>query len=165
MPKGYKKDGTKLGFKKGHKLNVGVNNPNYKHGKTTGIKYCLDCRKLLSDNRNKRCLACDWVDKRKHGFHKGKNNPAWVGGFKEYPAGWRSRRFKEFVISSYKYKRQLCDKSEKKNGQRLHLHHIDYNRNNLDYRNLIPLCRSCHAKTNFNRKKWITYFEKNRCHK
>ena len=38
---------------------------------------------------------------------------------------------------------------------------IDYNKINLDPVNLISLCRSCHAKTSFNREYWQEYFQKN----
>lgn len=38
--------------------------------------------------------------------------------------------------------------------------HIDYNKHNLSPENLVTLCKSCHAKTNFNRNYWIKYFIK-----
>jgi len=34
------------------------------------------------------------------------------------------------------------------------VHHIDYNKKNNNINNLITLCKSCHPKTNFNRKYW-----------
>ena len=46
---------------------------------------------------------------------------------------------------------QLCGAPEVK----LECHHIDYNKSNNAFNNLISLCRSCHAKTNFNRMDWI----------
>lgn len=42
--------------------------------------------------------------------------------------------------------------------RRLDVHHIDYDKKNLDPSNLITLCRNCHMKTNFNREYWIKYF-------
>ena len=36
----------------------------------------------------------------------------------------------------------------------LDVHHIDYDKFNNSIINLISLCRSCHAKTNYNRKYW-----------
>lgn len=30
---------------------------------------------------------------------------------------------------------------------------------NNDEKNLITLCNSCHAKTNFNRENWIEFFK------
>ena len=32
--------------------------------------------------------------------------------------------------------------------------HIDYNKKNLEEKNLTSLCKSCHIKTNFNRYFW-----------
>ena len=43
--------------------------------------------------------------------------------------------------------------------KKLDVHHMDYNKDNLNPNNLITLCRSCHVKTNFNREYWIKYFE------
>ena len=40
----------------------------------------------------------------------------------------------------------------------LYVHHIDYDKKNLDMNNLISLCNSCHTKTNYNREYWINYF-------
>ena len=37
--------------------------------------------------------------------------------------------------------------------------HIDYDKDNLDPKNLISLCKSCHMKTNHNRAYWINYFK------
>ncbi len=39
------------------------------------------------------------------------------------------------------------------------VHHIDYDKQNCDPKNLITLCKSCHAKTNHNRNKWKKFFE------
>lgn len=41
------------------------------------------------------------------------------------------------------------------------VHHIDYNKKNNNLDNLITLCRSCHTKTNYNRKDWIKHYKLN----
>jgi len=38
-------------------------------------------------------------------------------------------------------------------------HHIDYDPDNFDEDNGICLCRSCHAKTNFDRDVWREFFQ------
>ncbi|HDY67403.1 MAG TPA: HNH endonuclease [Candidatus Scalindua sp.] len=43
--------------------------------------------------------------------------------------------------------------------EKLHIHHIDYNKQNNDFSNLISLCRSCHAQTNFSKDNWTDYFQ------
>jgi len=54
---------------------------------------------------------------------------------------------------------RICDKSEEKNGYRLDVHHFDYDKMNKDEKNLISLCHSCHKKVNFNKKKWMRFFD------
>ncbi len=41
----------------------------------------------------------------------------------------------------------------------LSVHHIDYNKKNNKRKNLITLCRTCHARTNGNRENWTEYFQ------
>ena len=63
--------------------NKGINNPNYKHGKTFN-NHCIDCNKLLGNYRSKRCYSCAKKGKNNPNFnnHKlaGKNHPNWKGG-------------------------------------------------------------------------------------
>jgi len=49
---------------------------------------------------------------------------------------------------------QLCGKTKEQNKEKLSIHHIDYNKDNCDPKNLISLCGSCHVKTNFTRDYW-----------
>lgn len=89
------------------------------------------------------------------------NNPNWRGGksFEPYPLGW-TRTFKEQVRLRDKYQCVLCGKPEVENNRRLDVHHIDYNKNNLQLDNLVSLCMSCHRQTNFHREKWQSHFDK-----
>ena len=54
---------------------------------------------------------------------------------------------------------QLCYKTEEQNGKQLDIHHVSYDKENCDPRNLLSLCHSCHMKTNVNRDKWIKIFK------
>lgn len=51
----------------------------------------------------------------------------------------------------------LCNKHESELKRRHDVHHIDYNKlqgcEGHQWK-LVPLCRSCHTKTNHNRKYW-----------
>ena len=40
----------------------------------------------------------------------------------------------------------------------LHIHHIDYDKLNCKPENLITLCHSCHAKSNYNRDYWFAFY-------
>lgn len=90
---------------------------------------------------------------------KGKNtlsaNNNWRGGisFIPYPLGW-SKTFKEQIRYRDGYKCQVCGTPETENGKKLDVHHIDYDKHNLEERNLVSLCVKCHRKTNHNRELW-----------
>ncbi len=49
-----------------------------------------------------------------------------------------------------------------KSKLKIQCHHIDYDKTNNDPSNLITLCASCHAKTNFDRLDWIMFFKSNK---
>lgn len=56
----------------------------------------------------------------------------------------------------------ICNITEEEHlivyGTCLHVHHIDYNKKNHSENNLIPLCVSCHFRTNYNRNYWQAFF-------
>jgi hypothetical protein len=88
------------------------------------------------------------------------NNPNWKGGksFEPYPLGW-TRIHKEQIRMRDNYQCKLCGIPEAECNVRLHVHHKDYDKENLKSENLISLCNSCHSKTNFRREYWISYFK------
>jgi hypothetical protein len=57
---------------------------------------------------------------------------------------------------------QMCGIPELECDTKLDCHHIDYNKKNSSLDNLLCLCKSCHTKTNFNRKYWIIHFQERR---
>ena len=65
-------------------------------------------------------------------------------------------KFKERIRNNYNNRCYLCGKTEEENGQKLDVHHVNYNKNCLCglLCEFVPLCKSCHSKTNFNRKYW-----------
>ena len=93
---------------------------------------------------------------------KGDKGSNWRGGlsFQDYSYEWtdtlrKSIRERDGFIC------QICGVHEEELGGRmkvLDVHHIDYDKHNMNPKNLIALCRNCHTKTNFNREYWINYF-------
>jgi hypothetical protein len=84
----------------------------------------------------------------------GANNPNWNGGSSYSPYCPKfNEQLKEEIRSGFNRKCFLCEKTEKDNGKRLDVHHCDYNKGQgcgLKW-NLVPLCHTCHLKTNTNR--------------
>lgn len=70
-------------------------------------------------------------------------------------------KFKERIRDRYNRVCFLCPKTEEENGQRLSVHHVNYHKNCLcdDVKcEFVPLCISCHAKTNTRRSFWERLF-------
>ncbi len=94
--------------------------------------------------------------------HEGEKSHFWKGGisFEPYPLGW-NKTFKEQIRYRDGYRCQLCGVPEIECIKKLHVHHKDYVKKNIEPSNLISLCNSCHVKTNCNREYWIRYFKTN----
>jgi len=90
----------------------------------------------------------------------GGGNYNWHGGlsFEPYTIEF-NRQLKEMIRNRDGNKCQLCEVPEMELIEKLCIHHIDYDKNNCLPSNLISLCRSCHAKVNFNRQYWQTKFQ------
>jgi len=65
-----------------------------------------------------------------------------------------------WTISNDIQLKQKCGYTIEQLGYNLAVHHIDYNKTNNSVDNLICLCKSCHAQTNFKRENWQEYFKK-----
>ena len=85
--------------------------------------------------------------------YTGENGANWRGGCTPYPAEW-GRSLRESIRERDGRICAICGKTAAENGQRLDVHHIDYDKNNLDPLNLIALCQICHRTTNANRDFW-----------
>lgn len=103
--------------------------------------------------------------KRKIGIaNKGENSGNWLGGksFEPYGKDW-TEDLKESIRKRDDYTCQMTGcgiHQDELNSfhKKLDIHHIDYDKTNLDPNNLITLCKGCHVKTNLNREKWIEFF-------
>lgn len=88
----------------------------------------------------------------------GNKSYCWEGGvsFEPYPISFNSQ-LKKLIKERDNYCCKLCDKNENdlnKKGSILHIHHLDYNKENIMQKNLICLCEKCHGKTNHDRNYW-----------
>lgn len=95
-----------------------------------------------------------------NGDHRGSKNPMWKGGICQLPYPFDfNNELKTLIRKRDKYICQLCNKTQRQEGRKLSVHHIDYDKDNLSPKNLISLCKSCNSKVNSNRKKWTNFFK------
>jgi len=89
-------------------------------------------------------------------INKGEKSYLWRGGisFNPYSVDW-TRTLKRSIRERDRYTCQICRKEPA-----FDIHHIDYNKENCNPKNLVTLCRGCHIKTNHNRNQWINYFKR-----
>jgi len=82
------------------------------------------------------------------GVVAGKNNPNWQGGISDdsYPDEF-NEEFKILIRERYNYTCMVCKQTQEQVGYTLRVHHIDYDKDNLDPDNFVPLCLSCHGAT------------------
>lgn len=150
---------------------------------------CLTCGKVFVDRKWKHLKYCSLkcASKRKiwnKGLHirtntgktlfkkgnTGKKCVNWKGGKSLELYGLKfSKKLKEKIRKRDNYRCQECFRHQDelykgtKNGikpYKLHIHHIDYNKENNVEENLISLCLMCHMQTNWNREDWTNYYQK-----
>ena len=146
-------------------------NPNWKDGVLLKKYYCTDCGKEISISsgryRTKKCHSCGIKGEKNHFFNIhlfGVLSPTYIDGrsYKPYSIEFnKERRFK--IRTRDNFTCQNCDMSEEEHlivhGQVLHVHHIDYNKENCKEDNLISLCISCNVKANKNRSYWKDFYQ------
>ena len=88
----------------------------------------------------------------------GEKNSNWQGGISFEPYCIKfNNAYKESIRELFERKCFLCGNTETDNGKKLDVHHVNYNKAcGCDNTKCIcvPLCHSCHMKTNGNRSYW-----------
>ena len=99
----------------------------------------------------------DCTKKKLSEANKGEKSYLWKGGisFESYTINW-TETLRRSIRERDHYTCQLG--GEIQGNVAFSVHHIDYNKKNCDPKNLITLCRKCHAKTNQNREYWKKFF-------
>jgi len=126
----------------------------------TGLPKCKFCGKQLTNYGIERCLSCA----KKEDYKDPTNNPNWQDGksFEIYPVDFTDE-LKEQIRKRDNYECQNCSMTEEEHliviGRTLHIHHIDYNKENCKKDNLITLCMSCNIRANYNREDWQKYYQ------
>ena len=89
--------------------------------------------------------------------HRGEKNWNWRGGISIEYCEKFNKNFKEYIRDKFNRRCFICSMPED-SKQRLSVHHIDYNKNSICNGKewaFVPLCTSCHTKTNYNRWHWF----------
>jgi hypothetical protein len=126
-------------------------------------KYCsLECERKSGLTKRIGQKRSEEVKKKMSKSRSGSKHWNWKGGVKNLPYCPKFTEYvKERVRNHFKRKCYLCGKPEtKNNNKKLSVHHVNYDKGQGCSGTwlLIPLCNSCHTKTNFNRDYWETYF-------
>ena len=92
--------------------------------------------------------------------NKGDKCHFWKGGISFEPYCIKfNKDYKEGIRERFERKCFLCDMTEEGNGRALDVHHVNYNKDcgcDDTVCICVPLCHSCHSKTNGNRDYWQT---------
>ena len=162
MPKGYRRNGEKLGFKKGYKQSESFRAACYPNR----IPWNKG-RKGVQVAWNKGIKGIPWTEARRKAqilVVSKRWAPERRGCIKVRPIIKNGREYSPFwhEIRKLVYKRDgyLCQECgvHCHNDKKIQCHHIDYDINNNELSNLMTLCSSCHAKTNFKRLDWIVRY-------
>lgn len=119
-------------------------------------------RKLTDEQREKISVAAKERYKSPDAHKKtsecklGPKNAAWRGGISKQRYCPRFNEYlREEIRNSFNRECFICGVHE--NGKKLDVHHVDYNKGQGCGQkwSLVPLCHSCHMKTNTNRWYWF----------
>lgn len=147
--------------------NVGENHPRYKNITATcaycGKEFHIEKNQIRTTDGNFCGQYCrsKWISENK----RGKNAYRWEGGlsFEPYCILF-NKEFKNRVRSYFGNKCVICGKTKEENHNKaMCIHHVNYDKEtccNDSERLFVPLCNSCHSKTNANRDYWQDYFTK-----
>lgn len=112
------------------------------------VKYGHGCKKCANINRSVK--------------NKGENSYNWKGGWseKEYPKEWFVGDIQEFIRNRDSHKCQYpeCNYIDLGEKRKLDVHHINEDKQNCNFWNLISLCQKHHTKMLKYGKKFESYF-------
>lgn len=101
----------------------------------------------------------------KKGIYEGAGNPAWKGGISYEPYCPKfNDEFRERVRAFFGYTCQFpgCGHVWQEGERLLNVHHVNYRKDACCSEDVaplfVPLCQSCHMKTNFNRENYEKVF-------
>lgn len=117
-------------------------------------KECPDCGNIIK-KKSLYCKKCI----QKHTFHKQISNKLYDKILETYTIFYKKEFYDYNLRTKIKKEQEVCPicLEKLKDLKRNVLHHIDYNKMNNDRFNLVFLCSSCHAKTNWKREYYFDF--------
>ena len=95
-----------------------------------------------------------------YGVVIGENHWNWKNGGKSLYTSY-FKRIRKKIVERDNYKCQICDLSQENHKEAfnkgLEVHHIDFDKSNDNFNNLITLCKVCHLKLNLDIDYWYAY--------
>ena len=137
---------------------IGESGANWRGGCTIEVP-CQQCGEPLTTTKSKRktgrgkFCSTECYNRYFSENYCGENSHRWRGGPQVYPKGW-NHRYKEQIRQRDGRECAMCGRTALETGRALDVHHIDYDKGNLDPSNLLALCRFCHPRTASNRSFW-----------
>lgn len=134
---------------------------------------CGKIRKIRNRGYRNLCPSCAHKGKNNPNYHitmseeqkakigtaqKGEKNHNWLGGISFEPYCTKfNEEYKDYIRNFFGNICFLCGKTTKENCKALCVHHVNYNKQcGCDGTKCfcVPLCLSCHSKTNSDRDFW-----------
>lgn len=146
------------------------NHPMYIDGRTNKQYYCKECNSpICMQTANygtglcRKCIKKYTISKiiKNRRSYKGNKNPNYRNGLSNKPYPLKFNRVLKLKI--FRRDRFTCKKCQVYPCNDLTAHHIDYDKDNCEEKNLITLCRNCNSIVNFNRNYWTKYFRDKLC--
>lgn len=127
----------------------------------TGEKHPMHGKHLSKEQRQK--ISEGQLGEKNHMYGRtGEKSPVWKGGISFEPYCIKfDDDLKERVRNFFNRCCYVCGKNEVDNGRKLDVHHVNYDKMVCcnEVRPLfVPLCRSCHSKTQKDREGWEEFF-------
>ena len=148
--------------------NKGENSHFYIDGRCSKTYYCIDCGNEISMvcalYEGGRCDSCCRKGERNPNFGKrGKETSSYIHGkgYEPYSPKF-TKQLKETIHKRDNYQCQRCGMTQREHfivyNKNIEVHHIDYDKDNLNKDNLITACKKCNIRANFDRDYWYAYF-------
>ena len=119
-----------------------------------------ETRRKLSEARIGKPRSEETIRKMRENMPKGEKSVHWMGGVSFFPYCQKfNNEFKERVRAFFNHQCVECGTPQKE--KKLGVHHVNFDKQsccNDTFPLFVPLCPSCHTKTNHNREYWEQYF-------